>query len=247
MAVGLAVDSRTQYLYVAGGLAKNLRVYDLVTGDLVNSYTLSDATFPNDLVVTANAVYVTDSFSTLLFRLPLNEAGLYQMPLSEVSSLPEYEVLAGFPLLGDYAVGDMSYPFQANGIVAATDGQLLVIVNSNTGMLYRVDTATTEARAIDLGGQTVPFGDGLVLDGNLLYVVQNYINKVSVVELNAEWTAGSIVAEITSPEFSVPTTAIQWGNSLYVVNGRYEESEPLSADAPEIGYELIRVNAVMPR
>ena len=73
----------------------------------------------------------------------------------------------------------MSYPFQANGIVASADGQWLIVVNSNTGTLYRVDPSSGEALAIDLGGQSVPYGDGLVLDKTMLYVVQNYLNKVT--------------------------------------------------------------------
>jgi hypothetical protein len=232
MAVGIKYDRRTNYLFVAGGIATNVVVYDVGKGEVAATYPLTDGTFANDLFVARDAVYVTDSFSSLLFRLPLGQGG----------ALPAEGPISGFPMIGDYEQGDGSYPFQANGIVATANGKWLIVLNSNTGRLYRVDPNTGDATEIDLGGETIPFGDGLVLSGKTLYVVQNYANQVTAVKLNASLTAGSIVETITDPGFAVPTTAIKFRSALYVVNARFVESEPLNAESPDIPYEVLKVS-----
>jgi hypothetical protein len=38
-------------------------------------------------------------------------------------------------------------------------------VQSNTGNLLRIDIESREAIQIDLGGETLPGGDGILLDG----------------------------------------------------------------------------------
>ncbi len=240
MAVGLQVDPRTHYLYVAGGMFGDVRVYNASTGQLVISYTLgSEGGFINDLVVTKAAVYATDSFLPFLYSVPLSSNGQ-----------PAGVTGAKLALGGEYAIGDGSYPFQANGIVATADGRWLIIVNSNTGKLYQVDPATGLATEISLGGQDVKFGDGLVLDGATLYVIQNYANQIAVVHLTSDPTTGhftgSIVRVISKAEFAfnIPTTAALSGDALYVVNARFEDSAPLTAGTPDIDYALLRVPKV---
>ena len=44
---------------------------------------------------------------------------------------------------------------------------------SNAGRLFRIDPATGVTRAISLGTESVPNGDGILLTGKTLYVVQN--------------------------------------------------------------------------
>jgi sugar lactone lactonase YvrE len=46
--------------------------------------------------------------------------------------------------------------FNANGIARTPDGRALIVVNSGTGALFRVDPATGVATAVDLGGESVP-------------------------------------------------------------------------------------------
>jgi hypothetical protein len=67
----------------------------------------------------------------------------------------------------------------------------------------------------------LPSGDGLVLAGNTLYVVQNSLNQIAVIELNGSLTAGILVDTITDGAFDVPTTAALFGSKLYAVNARF--------------------------
>ena len=55
--------------------------------------------------------------------------------------------------------------FNLNGIEATLDGRTLIVVNSAKGLLYTVDARTGASAEIDLGGATVPTGDGILLVG----------------------------------------------------------------------------------
>jgi sugar lactone lactonase YvrE len=136
------------------------------------------------------------------------------------------------PLTGDirYTTG-----FNVNGIDATPNGQTLILVQSNTGKLF---TATTGGvtHEIDLGGGSVPNGDGILLDGRTLYVVQNRDNKIAVIALAADLRSGRITRYITDPDFDVPTTIDDYGRRLYAVNARFGTPSPATAH-----YEIVQV------
>ena len=96
-----------------------------------------------------------------------------------------------------------------------------MIVQSNTGKLFRVNPSTGATTEIALGGESVPNGDGILLDGKTLYVVQNQLNRIAVIRLNAALTSGRVVTRITDGRFAVPTTIDDLGRRLYAVNARF--------------------------
>ena len=60
--VGLSFDSRTGYLFAAGGATGKAQVYDTKAGTLLQTYTLNtNETFVNDAVLSGNNVYFTNS------------------------------------------------------------------------------------------------------------------------------------------------------------------------------------------
>jgi hypothetical protein len=215
-ALGIAVDQRSNYLFVAGGPLGAAYVYDLESGDDVGVYQFFATLFAgvvNDVVVTRDAAYFTDSFRPVLYRVPLGPGG-------ELAANGAFDEIAlnGIP----YEPGQ----FNANGIVATPDGKSLFIVNSFFGTLYKVDPGTGDAMEIDLGGDTVQTGDGLVLDGHTLYVVQNTMNKIGVTQLDPTFTSGTVLEPISDIKFRVPTTAAQFGDDLYAVNARFDVAPP---------------------
>ncbi len=113
----------------------------------------------------------------------------------------------------------------------------MVIVNSVQQELYRVDPQTGDAMRIDLGGASVPNGDGLILDGKTLYVVQNALNQIAVIQLNSSLDGGAVIETITDANFRVPTTIAEFGESLYAVNARF--GVPPS---PDTEYEVVMVS-----
>lgn len=213
IAVGLDFDTRTKYIFVAGGFDGHAYVYDAISGAEVGAFQLTTATgFINDVIITENAAYFTNSFAAEFYKLPLGIDG----------SLPAPGAAITIPLSGDFT---MVEGFNANGIVANDDGTKLIIGNSGSAALYSVDAATGVATTINVGGP-VPTNDGLVLRGNKLYVVQNFINQISVIQLNGSWDSGDVLHIITDPNYRIPATAAIKGNMIYAVNAKFDLAVP---------------------
>jgi len=225
-AVGLGLDRSGRRLFVAGGPSGTGTIYDAGTGDQIRAFQLTSeaTTFVNAVAVGRNAAYFTDSFRPVIYVVPLGPRGDLLDPL----------VVEEIPLGGDFIF--VPGGFNANGISASADGSRLVVVNSTTGLLYRVDPFSGEANEIDLGGSTFPNGDGLLLEGLTLYVVQNSLNQIAVAELAPSFGTGSVVEYLTSPDFRVPTSVASFGNSLYAVNARFDVPA-----TPDTEYEIVAV------
>lgn len=215
--VGLKVDNRGR-LFVAGGPAGNARVVDTRTGEVLASYTLAAGapTFVNDVILGRSAAWFTDSQKAVIYKIPLGRNG----------TLPAQSAVRTIPLTGDY----VHQPgFNANGITLTPDRRALIIVQSSTGLLFRVHPWTGVTKRVDLSAPMTS-GDGLLTIGRTLYVVQNQLNKVAVVRLDRAGTQGSLVREITSPDFDVPTTVAAFGKRLYLPNARF--NTPPTATTP---------------
>ncbi|GIE00018.1 hypothetical protein Adu01nite_13680 [Paractinoplanes durhamensis] len=219
---GLEIDGRGR-AFLSGNTGGDIRVVSIHTGRLLASYqvTAAGSSFLNDVVLTRDAAWFTDSFSATLHRLPTPPDGGLG---AEVTALP----LTGLTVTAG--------TINLNGICATPDGRALLVVQSNTGLLFRVDPASGAATPVDLGGATVFNGDGLLLEGHILYVVQNRLNTVQVFTLNRHGTAGIWTTTIADPAFAVPTAAASFDNRLYVVNGKL--TTPI---APDVGYDVIAV------
>jgi sugar lactone lactonase YvrE len=223
-AIGLDVDDRKR-IFVAGGGTGRAWVYDARTGATLASYQLAAGppTFVNDVVVTKDAAWFTESQGAVLYRVPIGPGGALGLQ-ADVETVP---------LTGDFTLAP---GFNVNGIDATPDGQTLVIVQSNLGRLYTVDTATGEADLVELAGGDVSMGDGVLLDGKTLYVVQNQFSQIAVIALGADLAAGTIVDLITSPSFDIPTTIDEFGQWLYAVNARFT-----TPPTPTTPYSVVQV------
>lgn len=214
-AIGIEFDRGR--LFVAGGPTGKGFVYDASSGALVREVQLATGTggtFVNDVVVTKTAAFFTDSQRAVLYRLPLGSGGAPGATAHTVPLTGDYQQVAGFNL---------------NGIDATPHGTTLVVVQTATGKLFTVEAATGVSSEIDLGGRTLPNGDGLLLLGRTLYVVQNRLNTIAVVRLAGDLSSGSVTRMITDPAFDVPTTIDRFGNHLYAVNARFGTPAPTTA------------------
>ncbi|MFO7654144.1 MAG: superoxide dismutase [Candidatus Krumholzibacteriia bacterium] len=234
VAVGLSFDQRSACLFVAGGPLGSGHVYDTKTGVCLADFQFASGdVFINDVAVTRTAAWFTDSSRPVLYRVPLDAAGGLPQPAG-------FEVV---PLGGDFTMTSdcpgFPFPINANGIDATADGASLVVVNMCLGTLYRVDPSTGMATSIDLGGESLPFGDGILLDGHTLYVVQNLLNQIAVVELAPDLASGRLAGSITSPLFRIPTTITGFGDRLYAVNGRFDVAPPMPPFDPTIEFDVV--------
>jgi sugar lactone lactonase YvrE len=220
--VGLKTDHRGR-LFVAGGPAGDARVIDVRTGALLARYALATGdTFINDVVLARGAAWFTDSRQQVLYKLPLGRHG--RLPAAAVK----------IPITGDLVFID---GFNANGIESTPDGRALLVVQSNTGGLFRVDPATGASRKVDLGAETLANGDGLLLCGRTLYAVQNFANVVAVVELNRSGTRGVVTKRVGDRRFDVPTTVASFRDRLYLPNARFT-----TPPTPTTPYNVVAIN-----
>ena len=223
-AQGMKVDNRGR-LFVAGGSKGKAYVYDAETGDDITLYTLATGTtFINDVIVTPNAAWFTDSSNPFLYKVPINADG----------SLGDQSSVSALALSGDikFAPG-----FNSNGIAATPDGATLIIVQTNTGKLFTVNAATGVTKEIALGGDNVANGDGILLQDQTLFVVQNRLNVVAKIVLSADFSAGTVVGRVSSPGFDVPTAVTASDGSLYLVNARFGVANPETA-----AYSIVRID-----
>jgi sugar lactone lactonase YvrE len=199
--LGLKTDRRGR-LYVAGGTGGDARVVDTRTGAVLASYRFATGTtFVNDVVLTPGTAWFTDSRNPVLYGVT-RHGDTVRLPLS-----------------GDYVHQvDVN---NGNGITRTPDGRALLVVQSATGLLFRVDPGSGRTRTVDLGGYVLTNGDGMLLEGRTLYVVQNRLNRIAVLRLDRAGARGRLVGTITDPRFDVPTTVARFAGRLYLPNARF--------------------------
>ena len=247
---GVAFDARSNYLWVAGAFMGNLLVFDAGSGMQVAEFQLGDPWYPlpgtnpssmvNDVVITKKAVYCTDSFMPVLYKIPLGPSGMIAD-----GTEPETIFLSGeFEMTMNAPLG---FPVNANGIDATPNGKHLVIVNTSSGILYHVDPMTGYATTIDTGGESMLFGDGIMLEPYdngeyALYVVRNFMNMVAKLHLSEDLNSATLCDVITStdPAFRIPTSVDAFGDGLYLVNARFDVAPPLEP-APDVTFNVVRV------
>ena len=220
---GMQLDPATRTLWVAGDVRNadgstrsTVNAYDADTGALRRSISVPGQRFLNDVQVLGDRVYVTDSLSRQL-----------------VVVRP-----SGFRLLA--MTGDWVQPpagsTAANGIRLLPGGDL-VVTDSSTGGLFRVDPASGVADRVELSGPALQSGDGLVVRGSTLYVVYGFArNGVAVVRLAADGRSGAVTGELTDADLHRPTTAVLAAGALYAVNGRFGVPP-----TPRTEYGIVRV------
>ncbi len=193
---------------------QRLATYQLTTG----------ASFINDVLLHRKAAWFTDS----------QKAQLYKLPLGEPGALPRRR---GGDAAADGRLG-AAPRLQRQRHLPYAEPPGAARRELRAGALYRVDPETGAATVVDLGGTSLTNGDGLLLKGTTLFVVQNQLNRVAVLKLNADGTAGTLKRTITSPDFDVPTTVARFGSRLYLPNARFT-----TPPTPTTTYTVVQVPA----
>jgi sugar lactone lactonase YvrE len=224
MAVGMAADLAHDLLVVAGGFTGQAYIYNTRTGATVASYQFAapGTSLINDVAVTKDGAWFTDSFHARLFFVPVSRAGV---------PAPTFR-----PLGVSGPAAAISGEVNLNGIQATADGRTLIVAHSANAQLYTVDPATGASATI--AGVSVPNVDGIVLEAGRLWAVQNFSNQIARIRLAPDLASGVVEAVITSPLFQIPTTAARFGSRLAVVNAKFDTGIPPTADQ----YEVILVD-----
>jgi sugar lactone lactonase YvrE len=219
--VGIEVDNRER-IWVAGGPSGTGRVYDGNTGALLAAYAFTDPeqSFVNDVVVTKDAAYFTDS-GTRNDPIPgafwfAGEPRLFVVPLTPGGGLPDASDVEMVPV----DVPDITFP-NLNGIETTPGGNSLIVAHTSGQMLFAVDPATGDAEVVDVGGFSFLGADGLIRRGTTVYVVENGDNRVTAVRISPDGSSGMITDTYTQVGVETPTTAGLFGSALYVVDARF--------------------------
>ncbi len=234
---GLAYDARANLLWATETRGGAASVYNATTGALVQRFVFPVNPAPgnqiNDVALASSAAYFTNSFQRVIYRVAIDATG---------NPAPDFTTIT---LNGDYVHHASARPFNINnnGIAVTADGRYVIVGNMGgdkgvasancivsprapadsgcVSQILRVDPATGDARLINLLGTKVYFVDGVRLDGQTLYLAQNFMDKISVFTLSADFLTATFVKNITSPNWIVPSSMFVFENSVFAVNAGF--------------------------
>jgi sugar lactone lactonase YvrE len=210
---GVTVDSQGR-VYVAGGPngidhpgAPDLWVYDQ-SGRLLAALRTGVANaFLNDVVIGPDgAAYFTNSNAPQVFRVT-ERHGRWTVRtwVDATASIPTQ---TGFNL---------------GGIVLSPDRRALVVAQGNVGKLWRFDLRTGAVSPVDTGTADLVNADGLVQDGDLLWVVRNFSRVLSTLRLSQDGSTASLVSTVATDPARVFTTAKLAQGRLLLVDSKFDE------------------------
>jgi sugar lactone lactonase YvrE len=226
---GMKVDAAARRLWVCGSDdagSSRVYVYGLDDASLVETFGLGlliDTASCNDLALDAEgAAYVTDPPSSAIHRLAVGG---------------DASVWATDPLFDPELMS-----LGLNGIAVTPDGTAVIVTKFISKQLLRVSMDDpTQIAPIDLsgedfaGGSLVAGPDGIVFEGDTLYVV--FDDVVAEVVLNADWTSGA-VSILTPPTAGLSTATVAEGE-VYAVKS--EVTAFALGSAPELPFRIVRV------
>ena len=216
-AIGILADEKRNSLYVAisdpGVSVKTvaqykiakLAAYDLSTGtrkfiaDLGVINTTGGGNFANDMAFDKSGnIYVNNSASPIIYK---------------VSQDGKAEVF----VTSDNWKGE---GFNLNGIVCNQKEDYLLVCQSNTGEIYKVDIKTKKISKVNTG--LILGADGMVLHKNELIVISNSSKKITKLTSTDNWATAKSEGEVIS-EMTFPTTGTRVNGKYYVLNAKLNE------------------------
>lgn len=210
---GVTVDPQGR-VYVAGGPngidhpgAPDLWVYDQ-SGRLLAALRTGVANaFLNDVVIGPDgAAYFTNSNAPQVFRVTERHGQWTVRTWADAT--------ASIPTQTGFNLG---------GIVLSPDRRALVVAQGNVGKLWRFDLGTGAVSAVDTGTADLVNADGLVRDGDLLWVVRNFSRVLSTLQLSEDGSTASLVSAVATDPTRVFTTAKLAQGRLLLVDSKFDE------------------------
>ena len=176
--------------------------------------------FINDVAIGPDgAAYFTDSNTPHIFRVAETADGWAVETWLDASDAIEQQ--EGFNL---------------GGIVVSPDDSSLVVAQGNVGALWRVDLASRQIEAIDIGDADLTGADGLVSNDGTLIVVRNFPRVLSTLDLDADGGAATLISAAATDPDRVLTTAKTAGSDLLLVDSKFDEE---TAEPP---FEVVAID-----
>lgn len=237
--LGLAVDAPRSRLLAAVHAAEPLPPFDaLAAYDLRTRRRLFLALLPDpDSSLrrpTANAVAVDSGGNAFV----TNSAGNF---IWKVSAEGEASIFSRSPLFAATPV-DSGAPYSRcglNGIAYVSKGYLLV-VQSNTGKMFKVDADDGTARVVALT-EELRLPDGIAVRRDGVAVVVSPLHEAWFVKSDDSWGRGVVYDRSALEVERFPTSVVVGGEGrVYVIYGHVEEGMMGNAEREWFGIQEIR-------
>ncbi|MBO9659394.1 MAG: hypothetical protein J7527_11270 [Chitinophagaceae bacterium] len=236
---GMKVDAKRSKLWVCTGdpnysdykdsstYKKMIRLIgiDLSNGKKTDDIDLSNLYpgkhFANDLTLDDRGnIYVTDSYSPVVYKVDAS---------GKASVLTQSDWFKSIDL-------------GLNGIVWHKNNYLLVA--HSDGHLYKIDLSDP-ARITRVQHDSFFSGaDGLLFDGegSLILVQNKGTHKIFRLHSTDNWQSAKVVAATAATDrFIQPSTAVQRGSQIYVVNSKLNElNDPTAIPSKEFSFQEVR-------
>jgi Cu-Zn family superoxide dismutase len=218
VALGMKVDAADR-LWIAGGRTGRMFVVDVESGRVLKQVTAPSGagSLINDVVLVDGAAYFTDTRTPTLWRLAPEG--------NRIGDLEPWTTFADTPI--EYDGGN-----NLNGITVTPDRAALLVVQMDKGLLFLIDLASKGIRKVDTTGIALSGGDGLVMVGDLVYVVRQPAGEIVTLMMQPDPPAAKLVNRFRDPALAWPATALLMDKSLMVVNSQFNTRVTKTASSP---------------
>ena len=208
----MKVDNESR-IWIADAFNGRVLVY-AETGQLLHSFVLAGPGTPtvNDIAFSNGEAYVTDSSRPFLYRIATQDS----LEPGTTTVEPWVDVSTAVT----YTTGEGPFGVNLNGIVVSPAGTTLLLVQTNTGFLFRVDIASGDISRVAVTGADLLFGDGLLRVGEDLYVARNAANEIVKLKLDAGWREATAESTVQNSAFAFPTALAVLRGRLLVTNSQ---------------------------
>ncbi|KAI5403394.1 hypothetical protein KIW84_050823 [Lathyrus oleraceus] len=218
--VGITVDSRNNRVLAVIHAVKRLppfnalAAYDLKSGNrlFLSPLPTDEEALANDVAVDYNGnAYVTNSIGNYIWKV--NVKG-------------EASIFSKSPRFTEHPV-DRDTPYSyigLNCIAYVSSGDYLLVVQSNTGKVFKVDADDGTARHVLLN-EDLTRPDGVVFrSDSVVLVVSPQANKLWLLKSNNGWGEGVVYDKIDLESEGYPTSVVSRGrDKMYVLYGYFLE------------------------
>lgn len=226
LTVGMAVDTKNNYLWVAnfnfktasGKPGSNLKMFDLKSGKLIKTIPENyiEGVFFNEIAIDdKGTIYVTNTFGPQIYTANAN------------ATTPS--VFVENNLLSNPAPNQ---PFDLNGLSITPDHKYLIAsvmdrLDAGDGRLVRINLKTKAVSPIKLNGEKAikafAGSDGMFFNNNTLFMVNVYSKAGAIItaDFNKDYSeAKLIIRDKFNAVYNRPTASATRNGKLYTVNSQ---------------------------
>lgn len=248
----LCVDSREDQTLYGVGRSTGLLFALTADGKLVRRFALtpvsstSEPHYISSCIQSRYFLLVTDAYTNIFYKFDLQDTGPergHPPPLSDKEFQGTPVKFGGqWEAAESGALGAMSLEW------SSLWNETAFVLNSNTGKIYSFplkSTGTASLKVMNVGGKqkVFPGATKIMFDSTneyIMYVLQPGRNAIAVIEIDPDdVTVAKYIRTLTSPLIDAPVGLSEFGEWLYVLNGRFGTLDP--KERLNMTYTLVQI------